>query len=53
MKIYPPERGLTNEEIRKGHWSIYADVKCIECGLEQALSNTINGKCKRCGGECG
>ena len=56
MKIYPPPEGLTSEEIRKGHWTIYADVKCIECGKEHALTNAIQTstgpKCIKCGGRC-
>lgn len=64
MKVYPPpprpcsccqhdtDCGLTNEELKKRHWLLYIDVKCIECGKEHALTNTNNGKCIRCGGEC-
>ncbi len=56
MKIYPPPEGLSNEEIKKGHWAIYADVVCKDCGKEHALSNcrqTPEGpRCVRCGGEC-
>jgi hypothetical protein len=57
MNIYPPPKplcdcgGLTREELLSRHWALYADVKCVECGKEQALSNTVNGKCCQCGGE--
>ena len=52
MKMFPPQRGLTNEELEKGHWLVYVDVKCADCGKEHALTNTVNGKCVRCGGKC-
>ncbi len=66
MKIYPPRgrtecegcgrtepRGLTEEQLKKGHWQLYADVVCEDCGKEHALTNTLPGqRCKRCGGQC-
>jgi len=52
MKMYPHHRELSNEELRKGHWTLYMDVKCAECGKEHALTNTNSGRCVRCGGKC-
>ena len=52
MKIFPPEKGLTKDEICRGDWLLYADVTCQVCGKEHAKSNTNNGYCIRCGGKC-
>ncbi len=54
MKIYPPKEGFTAEEMRKGWWTLYVDVKCEDCGKEYAAScvGGIGGKCPRCGGRC-
>lgn len=52
MKMYPPPRGLSNEELKSGEWLLYVDVRCTDCGKEHALTNTRDGKCVKCGGKC-
>jgi hypothetical protein len=56
VKIYPPKEGFTAEEMRKGFWSLYVDVKCTnpECGKEYSLANVngLGGPCKVCGWPC-
>jgi hypothetical protein len=56
MKIYPPEDGYTKEEMRRGIWSLDADVKCSnpECGKEYSVPQVggIGGLCLRCGERC-
>ena len=52
MRMFPPERMLSREELEKGHWALYMDVRCVDCRKEHALTNTVNGKCVRCGGKC-
>jgi len=53
MKLYNlPEGGLTKEELERGLWAFYADVKCTECGKEAALTNVgLMQKCPKCGGQ--
>jgi len=58
MKLYPkseaPEgqRAFTEDEIRRGVWALYADVKCTVCGKEQTLAAAggVGGPCVKCGG---
>lgn len=53
MKMYPPkDKKLSIEELKKGLWLLYVDVKCAECGKEHALTNTNSSKCIKCGGRC-
>jgi predicted Zn-ribbon and HTH transcriptional regulator len=53
MKFYPPDDAerTAADMIRTGDIWLCADVKCSQCGFEQALSNTISGRCARCLGE--
>jgi hypothetical protein len=54
MKIYPPEEGFTAEEMRRGVWSLYVDVKCEGCKADYSAPQVggIGGSCLRCGGRC-
>ena len=56
MKIYAPPDGFTKEEMDRGWWSLYCDVKCTnaECGKEYSAANVggIGGPCKKCGAPC-
>lgn len=57
MKTYfdlAERNGMTIKDMDNGHWSLYCDVKCEDCGKEQSLAAAggINGKCIRCGGKC-
>ena len=55
MKIYPeqaPNSELTHKMIEHGWWILYTDVICIDCKKEHAYTNTNQGKCLACGGEC-
>jgi len=50
VKFYIPddEERSAAELARSGHLMLYADVRCVDCGKEQALSNTISGRCCAC-----
>ncbi len=60
MKLYPhpksehhPDGGFTEQEVKKGHMWLRADVTCTECGKEQSAANAgsvTNGRCIGCGG---
>jgi hypothetical protein len=56
MTIYPPPEGFTAEEMRRGLWVLYVDVKCSnsECGKEYSAAQVggIGGSCLRCGSRC-
>lgn len=54
MKIYPPDEGFTAEEMKNGQWSLYVDVTCQDCKKVWSAANVggIDGKCKKCGGQC-
>ena len=53
MKIYPPPEGYTAEEMRKGLWSLNADVVCEDCKKVQSVAQVggLGGKCIKCGGK--
>lgn len=54
MTIYPPPEGFTAEEMKSGHWALYADVACEDCKKVYSVAqvNGIGGICKKCGGRC-
>ena len=57
MKLYldlAEWHGLTFDDLKRGHWSLYADVKCLDCEKEYSLATVgdVGGKCPRCGGIC-
>lgn len=50
-RIYPPDKGLTKEQLQRGeHW-IYMDVECPHCGKVQSVAAThyVGGPCVQCG----
>lgn len=54
MHIYPPSEGLTAEELRKGHWALYADVHCDRCDRDYSVAQvgSVDGNCPKCGERC-
>lgn len=44
-------RGFSEEEVRKGHIWVYADITCPRCGKVQPVAATsyLGGPCCRCG----
>ena len=48
---FDEDRGFSEQEIRRGHIWVYADITCPHCGKVQPVAATsyLGGPCCKCG----
>lgn len=51
IKLYPSHGQLTDDENKRGLWTLYVDFICEKCGKVQsvAMAGGTDGTCIRCG----